>query len=157
MTVTTPPGGPDDGADAFVVDTARLRALPAQTTELSGDITAFDERRAVAQTQVRQDPLYWVDLDVPRGWVLIGDNGQGDEWWLGPRADVWFFDHIDGERAVSRFTPLHLSITEWLMVGHVLHALEERDESTDADHERVRATLDAISPELSARWPYDLF
>lgn len=149
-------GGPDDGAEALAIDESRLRALPASTVELSGDITAFDVARAIAETRERQDSLYWVDLEVPRGWVLIGENGQGDEWWLGPRSDVWFFDHTEGERSVSRFTAMHLSVTEWLMAGHVLHALEEFDEPTDADHARVRAALDAISPELSDRWPYDL-
>jgi len=150
-------GGPDDGAEPFAVDAGRLSALPASTAELCGDITAFDARRAEAETSERQDPLYWVDLEVARGWVLIGDNGQGDEWWLGPHSDVWFFDHTDGERAVSRFTPMHLSITEWLMVGHVLHALEQIDEPAARDHDRIRAALDAISPELSVRWPYELF
>lgn len=149
-------GGPHDGPQPFTVDARRLRALPASTVELCGDITAFDTRRAEAETRERQDPLYWVDLEVPRGWVLIGDNGQGDEWWLGPRGDVWFFDHTDGERAVSRFAPMHLGVTDWLMVGHVLHALEQLDDPTDADHDRVRAALDAISSELSERWPYDL-
>ncbi|RKS89563.1 hypothetical protein DEU37_1879 [Microbacterium sp. AG790] len=151
------PGGPDDSAAPFTVDARRLRTLPASTVELCGDITAFDARRAEAETRERQDPLYWVDLEVPRGWVLVGDNGQGDEWWLGPRGDVWFFDHVDGERAVSRFAPMHLSITQWLMVGHVLHALEQFDEASDATVERTRAALDAISPELGVRWPYELF
>lgn len=149
-------GGPHDGAEARPVDERRLRSLPVATVELSGDITAFDARRAVAETREREDPLYWVDLEVPSGWVLIGDNGQGDEWWLGPRGDVWFFDHVDGERAVDRFAPLHLSITEWLMVGHVLAAGESVDDPTDSDRVRTRAALDAISPELSDRWPYDL-
>lgn len=150
-------GGPDDGAEPLDVDESRLRALPASTVELSGDITAFDVARAVAETRERQDPLYWVDLEVAAGWVIVGDNGQGDEWWLGPRGDVWFFDHVDGERAVSRFAPMHLSITEWLMVGHVLASFEAADETSDTAVERARAALEAISPELSARWPYDLF
>jgi len=157
MPAVTRPGGPDDGAEPFVVDERRLAALPTRTIELSGDITAFDAAHAVTETRDRQDPLYWVDLEVASGWVLIGDNGQGDEWWLGPRGDVWFFDHIDGERAVSRFTAMHLSITEWLMVGHVLAAFEENDEATEVDVARLHANLDAISPELSERWPYDLF
>jgi hypothetical protein len=124
---------------------------------LCGDITAFDARRAEAETSERQDPLYWVDLEVARGWVLIGDNGQGDEWWLGPHSDVWFFDHTDGERAVSRFTPMHLSITAWLMVGHVLHALEQIDEAAArrprAHRRRTRRDL----ARARVRWPYELF
>lgn len=156
MPVVTRAGGPDDGGEPFVVDERRLAALPVRTIELSGDITAFDARRAVGETQERQDPLYWVDLEVPRGWVLIGDNGQGDEWWLGPRGDVWFFDHTEGERSVSRFTAMHLSITEWLMVGHLVAHYEAIDDPTDDDEVRVRMGLDAISPELSDRWPYTL-
>lgn len=156
MPVVTRAGGPDDGGEPFVVDERRLAALPVRTIELSGDITAFDAHRAVGETQERQDPLYWVDLEVPRGWVLIGDNGQGDEWWLGPRGDVWFFDHTEGERSVSRFTAMHLSITEWLMVGHLVAHHEAIDDPTDDDDVRVRMGLDAISPELSDRWPYTL-
>jgi len=76
----TAPGGPDDGADPVAIDETRLRALPSAAAELSGDVTAFDVRRAVDETRERRDPVYWVDLEVPEGWVLIGDNGQGDEW-----------------------------------------------------------------------------
>lgn len=152
----TAPGGPDDGADPVAIDETRLRALPSAAAELSGDVTAFDVRRAVDETRERRDPVYWVDLEVPEGWVLIGDNGQGDEWWLGPRDDVWFFDHTNGERAPDRFTPMHLSVTEWLVVGHLLGAAEDVDEPDDAAISRLHAGLDAISPELSERWPYDL-
>lgn len=132
----------------------RLHDLPASVRELSGDVTAFDARRAVAETRERQDPIYWVDLEVAAGWFLVGDNGQGDEWWLGPRGDVWFFDHTEGERSVSRLQAMHLSVTEWIMTGHLLGAFEEIDEPTDLDVARLRAGMEAISPELTARWPY---
>ncbi len=132
----------------------RLRALPAGVVELSGDVTAFDARRAVAETRERQDPIYWVDLEVAAEWFVIGDNGQGDEWWLGPRGDVWFFDHTDGERSISRFQAMHLSVTEWIMTGHLLGAFEKIDDPTDDDVARLHAGMEAISAELPSRWPY---
>lgn len=151
-----PRHGATDWGAGLTIDPARLAALPAAVVELAGDVIAFDAPRAARETRDRQDPLYWVDLSVPSGWVLIGENGQGDEWWLGPRADVWFFDHAHGERSVDAFEPMHLSVTEWLMVGHVLGRFERNENPSADDTDRLAAALDAISPDLTARWPYDL-
>lgn len=134
----------------------RFRALVDTTRELSGDVRAFDAQRAARESSEYLDPGYWVDLEVDKRWLVIGDNDQGDQWLLGPDGEVWFFDHNFGERAPHLFDALEISVTEWLMTAHALGRAEESDPPTPLLREKLRATLDAISPGLADRWPYEL-
>lgn len=135
---------------------APLRALPEQTMELSGDIIAFDEDRALAVTAEYLHPRYWEDLEVDPRWWVIGESGTGDQWLCGPDGAVWFFDHNHGERAPHLFDAVGLTVTEWLILGHALGRFENLDSPTDDDVARLDALLDSISPGLADRYPYDL-
>lgn len=145
-----------DWGDPVIAHPGLLDGLPERTIQISADVRAFDAEQALAQTREVLDPAYWLDLDVDPRWIVIGDSGQGDQWLLGPRGDVWFFDHSQGERSVAGFEPMHLSVTEWLIAAHVLSRFERADAEDGFAEERAVAALEAISPELSERWPYAL-
>lgn len=137
-------------------DDPRLRALADQTREICGDIRAFDAATAASTSNEYHDHGYWVELEVDKRWLVIGDNDQGDHWLLGPDGEVWFFDHNYGERAAELFEPLEISVTEWLMLGHLLARRERQPVASQHDADRFAAALDAISPGLAERWPYEL-
>lgn len=132
----------------------RFRALPDATREVSADVRAFDAATAARVSTEYLDHGYWEGLEVDRRWLVIGDNPVGDHWLLGPDGEVWFFDHNFGERAVNLFEPLQISVTEWLMMAHLLGRAERATAPIDPD--RLTAAIAAISPDLAARWPYEL-
>ncbi|MGF3053001.1 SMI1/KNR4 family protein [Microbacterium sp. YY-03] len=131
----------------------RFRPLPDAVRELSADVRAFDAALAARVSTDYLDHGYWVDLEVDKRWLVIGDNGAGDHWLLGPDGEVWFFDHNYGERAALLFEPLEISVTEWLMMAHLLGRTEN---AAAFDPDRLAAAIDAISPGLAERWPYEL-
>ena len=133
-----------------------LRDLPDETLELSEDITAYSAEQAELESLIYQDPGHWVDLEVDRRWFVIGETPVGDHWLAGPDGGVWFFAAVHGERSVDLFEPLHISVTEWLILGHALGRFEKLDEPTDMDAARLDALVESISPGLAERYPYEL-
>lgn len=99
---------------------------------------------------------------LPEDLLLIGQSGQGDEWFLSARRKtVFFFDHDQGEYGgPESFLDLEIDFTGFLRMAFLLSELEEKlDEGQEIDeHEQeVSDLLNSIHPQLRERFPFNYF
>ena len=99
---------------------------------------------------------------LPEDLLLIGQSGQGDEWFLSARRKtVFFFDHDQGENGgPESFLDLEIDFTGFLRMAFLLSELEQKlDEGQEIDeHEQeVSDLLNSIHPQLRERFPFNYF
>ena len=99
---------------------------------------------------------------LPEDLLLIGQSGQGDEWFLSARRKtVFFFDHDQGEYGgPESFLDLEIDFTGFLRMAFLLSELEQKlDEGQEIDeHEQeVSDLLNSIHPQLRERFPFNYF
>ena len=99
---------------------------------------------------------------LPEDLLLIGQSGQGDEWFLSARRKtVFFFDHDQGEYGgPESFLDLKIDFTGFLRMAFLLAELEEKlDEGQEIDEyeQEVSDLLNSIHPQLRVRFPFNYF
>lgn len=157
------------GSRTTAVDQNRFGyRLPADYAELAPEIGAQDIESDFVLLTAAQclDEMSGRDLplvDFGTDWFLFATAENGDAWALGLHTGnrgVAHLNHDRGPLAVPE--PMRLSYPDWLRLAIFVKDLESwRDRSTGESveidlPEHVAAQLNALSPGLAQRYPYDL-
>ncbi|ADX67928.1 Uncharacterised protein [Weeksella virosa] len=151
--------------DPVIKDKGRIPQIDKKYTEfihqfkevsITPDIVLYGYRKAIEWNKRASDN------NLPQNLWLIGQSGQGDEWFLNEQTKtVFFFDHNQGEYGgLENFLNLQIDFTGFLRMGFLLAKLEQRlekDQSIDEFKQVVMGLMNSIHPQLFEMFPYKYF
>ena len=90
---------------------------------------------------------------------IIGEAGQGDEWFIGKNSgSIFYFDHDLGELSPERLADLHIDFPQFLQLMFLCqdwYAVMESGQATPQGQEWFATLCRSIHADLPESYPFD--
>ncbi|NHB59581.1 hypothetical protein G9F32_16425 [Acinetobacter sp. 194] len=87
---------------------------------------------------------------------IIGNNGQGDSWFLSRDGVVFFYDHNDGEYELENFQNLNVNFIDFLKITLIIKKYEE-DLDSEIQQKKFIKELNSVKEGIYDIFPYAYF